>query len=77
VTGISFQLFGNTSNSFNPSTTIHFELPVPSSVRLTVYDMLGQKIKSLLNDTHTAGNHHVVWDSKDNAGHDVASGVYF
>ncbi|MDL1892456.1 T9SS type A sorting domain-containing protein, partial [Sphingobacteriales bacterium CHB3] len=62
---------------FNPTTEIRFSVPEASSVRLTVYNILGQKIKVLVNDVIGQGNHTVVWDGSDNDGKQVSSGIYF
>lgn len=67
----------NFPNPFNPSTEIRFSVPEASSVRLTVYNILGQEIKVLVNDVIGQGNHTVVWDGSDNDGKQVSSGIYF
>jgi len=68
----SYQLSQNYPNPFNPVTTISFSLPIPTQVKLNVYNTLGQKIKSLADGRYEAGNHIVEWD-----GSNVSSGVYF
>ncbi|MGA9406203.1 MAG: FlgD immunoglobulin-like domain containing protein [Bacteroidota bacterium] len=73
----SFTLMQNYPNPFNPSTTIRYELLVPSKVTLTVYNVLGQKVRTLVNGVQNAGPQLLVWDSKNDAGNNVASGVYF
>ncbi len=70
-------LDGNYPNPFNPETTISFSVAQTGKVTLEVYNILGQRVKTLVNDTRNAGSHSVVWDGKDNAGKAVASGVYF
>ncbi|HHM02621.1 MAG TPA: T9SS type A sorting domain-containing protein, partial [Caldithrix abyssi] len=72
-----YQLDQNYPNPFNPSTTIRFTVPVAGKVTLTVYNVAGQKIATLINGNVTAGSHTRVWNGKDNAGNQVASGVYF
>ncbi|OQY26573.1 MAG: hypothetical protein B6244_13085, partial [Candidatus Cloacimonetes bacterium 4572_55] len=67
----------NYPNPFNPSTTIAFDLPVASSVELTVYNIAGQKTKTLLNEYRESGSHRVTWHGADNSGQTVASGIYF
>jgi Secretion system C-terminal sorting domain len=62
----------NYPNPFNPSTTIKFELPGTSDVRLTVYDMVGREVSVLVNEKREAGVHEVKCD-----GSNLASGVYF
>ena len=63
-------------NPFNPSTTISFDLPKREAVKLTVFDITGRVVRTLLDKQLAAGTHHVTWDGKNEAGHPVASGVY-
>lgn len=73
-----YALNQNYPNPFNPTTTISFTLPEASHVTLTVYDVLGQKVRTLIdNELATAGTHFQKWDGKDDFGHQVASGIYF
>jgi len=65
-------LLQNYPNPFNPSTTIKYELPSSSEVRLSVYDMLGREISVLVNEKKGVGVHEVKFDA---AG--LSSGVYF
>ncbi len=76
-TPYSFALMQNYPNPFNPSTTIGYELPALSRVTITIYDMLGQKVRTLVNEVQSAGPQLQVWNSKNDAGRSVASGVYF
>jgi hypothetical protein len=66
-----FELYQNYPNPFNPSTTIQYGLPQKSRVVLDVFDVLGQKVASLLNGTLPAGYHNSQWDAT------VSSGIYF
>jgi glucuronoarabinoxylan endo-1,4-beta-xylanase len=66
-----YQLIQNYPNPFNPNTTITYQIPVAGHVALTVYDMLGRKVASLVNDTKPAGAYAITWDAKGQA-----SGVY-
>ncbi len=66
----------NFPNPFNPKTTITFSIPDESKIELSIFNIKGQKIKSLLNDQITAGEHSINWDGKDDAGKKVSSGVY-
>jgi hypothetical protein len=73
----SFHLCQNSPNPFNSSTSIGFSLPIASTVTIEVLNILGQKVKTLANRQYSAGNNEVVWDGKDDGGHDVSSGIYF
>ncbi len=70
-------LKGNYPNPFNPETTISYSVEKAGKVTLEVFNILGQKVKTLVNDSRNAGNHNVVWNGKDDAGRAVSSGVYF
>ncbi|MFA6911480.1 MAG: T9SS type A sorting domain-containing protein, partial [Candidatus Cloacimonadaceae bacterium] len=70
-------LHSNYPNPFNPSTTINFSLPKTAPVRLVIYNIRGQKVKELLNESLAGGNHNVVWNGRDDGNRPVASGVYF
>ncbi len=72
-----YTLEQNYPNPFNPSTEIRFSLPVDKKVSLTVYDMLGQEVKTLVADQeYASGSHAIAWDGTNNAGKSVASGSY-
>ncbi len=71
-----FALHQNYPNPFNPATTIRYDLPKPAQVTLTIYNILGQKVRTLVNDYETAGYKSVVWDGINEAGHPVGSGLY-
>lgn len=73
----SFALAQNYPNPFNPSTEIAFDLPAASNVELSIYNVLGQEVRTLLNASMEAGNHSVTWDGRDGRGSQVSSGVYF
>jgi subtilisin family serine protease len=70
-------LTGAVPNPFNPQTDIKFSLPRDAQVKLSVYDVSGRLVRSLLNESMTAGNHSVSWVGRDDAGKSVASGTYF
>ncbi|MDA0337871.1 MAG: T9SS type A sorting domain-containing protein, partial [bacterium] len=67
----------NYPNPFNSSTTIPFALPADGQVRLEIFDVLGQRIRTLAAQDVQAGLHHVTWDGTDGAGRHVAGGPYF
>jgi len=73
----NFVLHQNYPNPFNPTTIISFSLTEEGEVSLEVFNLLGQKVKTLLVGHVTAGSHTVEWDATDNRGDKVASGVYF
>jgi hypothetical protein len=71
-------LDGNYPNPFNPTTTISFSVAQTLSfVELEIYNIKGQKVKTLINEKIQVGNHQVVWNGKDGNGKQVASGIYF
>lgn len=74
---VSFSLKQNYPNPFNPSTNIDFTLSSKSIVKLSVYNMLGQMIKILVNEKTLQGAHTVKWDGTNELGEKVVSGVYF
>ena len=67
----------NYPNPFNPTTIIEFSLPSDTSVQLSVYNLKGQKVKSLLKTDMQQGTHTAVWNGTDNNAKSVSSGVYF
>ena len=68
----------NYPNPFNPTTTISFSVTQTSSfVNLEIFNLKGQKIKQLVSSQLSAGQHSVVWDSRDENGNNVSSGIYF
>jgi len=71
-----FALNQNYPNPFNPSTTVSFSLPQKEQVRLEVYDILGNLVKTMVNQEMGAGTYQVVWNGIDQNGARVASGVY-
>jgi hypothetical protein len=72
----AFSLQQNYPNPFNPSTVIRFQLPVVSQVRLHIYNLKGQLVRTLVNEQKPAGRHQVVWDGRNDVGARVPSGVY-
>jgi len=64
-------------NPFNPTTRISFSLPADSPVQLSVYDLRGRLVRSLLAESRPAGIHAVFWNGRDNRGAAAATGAYF
>ncbi|NOY88594.1 MAG: T9SS type A sorting domain-containing protein [FCB group bacterium] len=67
----------NYPNPFNPNTTISFDLSNSSHVNLTIYNILGQPVRTLLNKEMTAGSYNIEWNGKDDNGQGLSSGIYF
>jgi len=67
----------NYPNPFNPITTICYQLPENGKVELTIYNLKGQKVKTLVNDQLSAGQHSIVWNGTDENNKPVSSGIYF
>tara|TARA_B100001250_G_C19703820_1_gene746017 strand:+ start:95 stop:1033 length:939 start_codon:yes stop_codon:yes gene_type:complete len=72
-----YALFQNYPNPFNPSTQISFDVPNSEFVTLRVYNLLGQDVKMLINQSMAPGRYTVEWNGNDMLNNDVASGVYF
>ncbi len=72
-----FALYQNTPNPFNPSTSIRFDVPVRSLVRLSVFNMLGQEVRTLFDGESEPGSRTVVWDGRTAGGVGLPSGAYF
>jgi len=72
-----FKLCQNYPNPFNPSTSIEYSVPTKSHVTLTIYNILGQRVSRLVDETKSAGTYTAVWNGTDDADEPVASGIYF
>ena len=72
-----FALEQNYPNPFNPTTSISFSIGQRAHVELTVYNLLGQMIRVLVDEIKSAGNYTAVWDGTDHTGRLVGSGIYF
>ena len=72
-----YALIQNFPNPFNPTTTIQYSLPEAGSVNLTVFDIRGQEVTTLLNTDKPPGNYEVQWNGMDRSGNPVSTGVYF
>jgi len=78
VTRLSdFTLSQNYPNPFNPVTNIQFTLKKNAQVKINVYNMLGQKVRTLVDKKMIAGTHMVTWNGQDNKGNKLASGIYY
>ncbi len=73
----SYQLQQNYPNPFNPTTTIRFDLKEAGDVRLSIYNLQGQEVRTLITSEMPAGPHAINWDGKDQRGQAVPSGMYF
>jgi bacillolysin len=72
----AFQLHNNYPNPFNPSTKIAYDVPSRSHVQLTIYDLLGQRVRTLVNSEQAIGTYSVSWDGTNETGVRVSSGMY-
>jgi len=72
-----FSVSRNFPNPFNSQTTIRYDLPTYAPVEMTIYDIRGHKIRTLENGVKPAGYYQAIWNGKDDAGREVASGIYF
>ena len=72
-----FQLLPAYPNPFNPVTTVRYQLPISSEVKMTVYDILGREVVVLLHGQKNAGIHNIQWNGTNRFGQSVASGTYF
>jgi len=71
----------NYPNPFNSSTTIVYSVanlgPIPAQINIDIYDLLGRKVRSLINERKEVGLHKIIWDGKSESGEDMPSGIYF
>ena len=72
-----YALHQNYPNPFNPTTTIRYDLPEDSNVRISIYNLLGQQVKLLTNNFEAAGYKTIRWHGKDKFNQDVSAGIYF
>ncbi len=74
---VEFGLDQNYPNPFNPTTNINYQLAQTGTVKITVFNMLGEKVATLANEHQEAGYHQVKWNATNDFGQQVSSGVYF
>ncbi len=72
----SFALDQNYPNPFNPTTTIPYSLPERSRAAIEIFNVLGQRVRTLVNETQAAGSYRIVWDGRTDAGTELATGIY-
>jgi hypothetical protein len=72
-----YALSQNFPNPFNPTTTIEYSIPQSGNVNLVIYNMAGQKVRTLVNENQPASYKKVVWDGKNDMGETVGAGMYF
>jgi hypothetical protein len=77
VAPADFELSQNYPNPFNPETNIAYNINKKADVSLVIYNMLGQKVRTLVNESKTAGSHNITWNGKNENGIQVPSGIYF
>ena len=73
----NFALLQNYPNPFNPTTKVTYQLPKQSDVELTIYNLKGEFVRQLVNQTQAAGVYETVWDGRDSVGNLTSSGIYF
>ena len=73
---LKYILHQNYPNPFNPITTLQYDLPENGLVNVTVYDMLGRQVKTLINQTQEAGYKSVIWNATNDYGKPVSAGIY-
>jgi flagellar hook assembly protein FlgD len=72
----TFELYANYPNPFNPSTRIQYRLPDAAQVRLTIYDVLGKEVQTLVDEYQSPGTHIYTWNASIVRGRPAASGTY-
>lgn len=72
----SFKLLQNYPNPFNPSTSIEYEIPKSGGVEISIYDLNGRLVKTLVQENQQQGRHKVIWDGLDKSNQKVVSSFY-
>jgi hypothetical protein len=73
---ITLNLYNNFPNPFNPITTLRYDLPEDVLVNITIYDMMGSQVKTLVNDSQTAGYKSIQWNATNDRNEPVSAGLY-
>ena len=71
-----FTLYDNYPNPFNPRTNINYDIPEATDVTLDVYNLMGQRVRTLVSRHHEPGRYSVSWDATNDFGSPIASGMY-
>ena len=71
-----YAIHQNYPNPFNPVTTLRYDIPENAMINITIYDMLGRQVKTLINQTQDAGYRSVIWNATNDYGNPVSAGVY-
>jgi flagellar hook assembly protein FlgD len=77
VAGLKYGIAQNAPNPFNPETQITYQWPEAGEVTLSIFNLLGQQIHTIVQAHKPAGTYTVIWNGRDAAGRSVSSGVYF
>jgi hypothetical protein len=72
-----FELYQNHPNPFNTETQIKYQLKKASFVTLSIYNILGEKVRALVKEKQAGGLKTIIWDGRDEKGNELASGIYF
>jgi len=73
----AFDLLQNQPNPFNSFTTIAYAIPIPGHASIRIFNLLGRRVRTLMDDTKSAGSYHIEWDGRDDGNQPVSSGIYF
>jgi photosystem II stability/assembly factor-like uncharacterized protein len=73
---VSFKVYDNFPNPFNPTTTLQYDLPEDATVKIMIYDLMGREVKTLVNNQQTAGFKSIIWNASNNLGQPVSAGMY-
>jgi len=74
---VATTLHGNYPNPFNPETTISYSVKENTPVTIDIYNVKGQRVRTLVNEAKASGTHTVTWNGTDNNGRNVSSGIYY